>query len=123
MGARRAGAGADKPAAAAWLAAPFGSRESTQYASRAYRARVHENAGSLSMSRRGNCYDNAVVERFFATLKVALGEALDWADAPAAQRDLFEFIEVWYHRQRRHSTLGHRSPVAYEEMIVRRDAA
>lgn len=75
------------------------------------------------MSRRGNCYDNAVVESFFATLKVELGEALEWEDARAAQRDLFEFIEVWYNRQRRHSTLGYLSPVAYEDALVRQAIA
>ena len=75
------------------------------------------------MSRRGNCYDNAVVESFFATLKVELGDAIDWADAVVAQRDLFDFIEVWYNRQRRHSTLGYLSPVAYEASLVRQASA
>ena len=86
---------------------------------RAYRAQVSAHGGTLSMSRRGNCYDNAVVESFFATLKVELGEEIDWEDPQAAQRDLFDFIEVWYNRQRRHSTLGYLSPVAYEETLVR----
>ena len=75
------------------------------------------------MSRRGNCYDNAAVESFFATLKVELGDAIDWADAVVAQRDLFDFIEVWYNRQRRHSTLGYLSPVAYEASLVRQASA
>ena len=75
------------------------------------------------MSRRGNCYDNAVVESFFATLKVELGDDIDWADARDAQRDLFEFIEVWYNRQRRHSSLDYLSPVAYEEALVRQAKA
>ena len=95
------------------------SDRGSQYAGRAHRDAVTAHGGTLSMSRRGNCYDNAVVESFFATLKVELGEALEWEDAHAAQRDLFEFIEVWYNRQRRHSTLGYVSPVAYEESLVR----
>ena len=97
--------------------------ESTQYAGRAYRALVRAHGGALSMSRRGNCYDNAVVESFFATLTIELGDAFDWDDERAARRDLFDFIEVWYNRQRRHSTLGYLSPVAYEESLVRQACA
>ena len=51
------------------------------------------------------------------------GEEIDWEDPLAAQRDLFEFIEVWYNRQRRHSTQGYLSPVAYEETLVRQAKA
>lgn len=69
--------------------------------------------------RRGNCYDNAVVESFFVPLKVELGEEIAWEDSQAAERNLFEFIEVWYNRQRRPSTLGYLSPVAYEDMLLR----
>ena len=94
-----------------------------QYAGRAYRALVRAHGGALSMSRRGHCYDNAVVESFFATLKIELGDAFDWEDERAARRDLFDFIEVWYNRQRRHSTLGYLSPVAYEESLVRQACA
>lgn len=79
--------------------------------------RAHE--GSVSMSRRGNCYDNAVVESFFATLKIEWGATFDWDDEVATRRDLIDFIEVWYNRQRRHSTLGYLSPVAYEESLAR----
>jgi transposase InsO family protein len=99
------------------------SDRGSQYAGRAHCALVRAHGGTLSMSRRGNCYDNAVVESFFATLKVELGEEIDWADPQTAQRDLFEFIEVWYNRQRRHSTLGYLSPVAYEETLVRQASA
>lgn len=99
------------------------SDRGSQYAGRAYRALVRGHGGSLSMSRRGNCHDNAVVESFFATLKVELGDAIDWADPAAARRDLFDFIEVWYNRQRRHSTLGYLSPVAYEATLVRQACA
>ena len=99
------------------------SDRGSQYAGRACRALVQAHGGTMSMSRRGNCYDNAVVESFFATLKVELWDALDWEDASAAQRDLFEYIEMWYNRQRRHSTLGYLSPVAYEAEIVRHGSA
>jgi transposase InsO family protein len=75
------------------------------------------------MSRKGNCWDNAVAESFFATLKVELVHDVQWLDATTAWRDLFEFIEVWYNRQRRHSTLGYRSPAAYEAHLVRQGAA
>jgi transposase InsO family protein len=108
-----------RPAPGWWHHSDRGS----QFASRAYRACVAAHRGTMSMSRRGNCYDNAVVESFLATLKVELGEALEWEDARAAQRDLFEFIEVWYNRQRRHSTLGYLSPVAYEDALVRQAIA
>lgn len=94
------------------------SDRGSQYASRAYRALVRAHGGVQSMSRRGNCYDNAVVESFFATLKVELGDAFDWPDALAARRALFEFIEVWYNQQRRHSTLGYLSPAAYEASLA-----
>lgn len=95
------------------------SDRGSHYASRAYRAQLWAHGGLASMSRRGDCYDNAVVESFFATLKVELVSAVDWSDRRTAQYDLFEFIEVWYNRQRRHSTLGYLSPVAYEETLVR----
>lgn len=70
------------------------------------------------MSRKGDCYDNAVVESFFATLEWELIEDADWHTRAAAQAAIFEYIEVWYNRQRRHSTLGYRSPVAYEAQLV-----
>lgn len=85
-----------------------------QYASRDYRRRL-ERAGMIcSMSRTGNCWDNAVAESFFATLK---GELLD--DVEMATRDetrgaVFEYIEGYYNVTRRHSTLGNLSPVAFE---------
>jgi len=81
----------------------------------AHRARLAAHGGTPSMSRRGDCFDHAVVESFFATLKVELVHDTDWADHRTARHELFEFIEVWYNRQRRHSTLGYLSPAAYEE--------
>ena len=64
------------------------------------------------MSRRGNCYDNAVMESFFSTLKSELTERFD--SNAEAKMELFDFIEVFYNQKRRHSTLGQISPAAYE---------
>ena len=70
-----------------------------------------------SMSRRGNCWDNAVIESFFSTVKSELGEQFDsHADAKFA---LFEYIEAFYNQRRRHSTLRQISPAAYEQRAVR----
>lgn len=69
-----------------------------------------------SMSKKGDCYDNAVAESFFATLKVELVAAADWPTREAARTAVFEYVEVWYNRQRRHSTLGYLTPMAYELM-------
>jgi transposase InsO family protein len=95
------------------------SDRGVQYASIAYQ-RVLSTAGfRASMSRVGDCWDNAVVESFFATLtKELLGDGV-FATRTTASRALFEFIEIWYNRQRRHSTLGYRTPVEYEEQVLR----
>jgi putative transposase len=67
------------------------------------------------MSRTGNCYDNAAMESFHATLK---GECADhpFVTKAEAKTTTFEFIEVWYNRQRMHSTLGYRSPAEFEQL-------
>ena len=67
------------------------------------------------MSRRGNCWDNAAMESFFAALKRELVHREAYATREEARRSLFEYIEVFYNRQRLHSTLGYLSPVQYEE--------
>lgn len=72
-----------------------------------------------SMSRRGDCWDNAVVESFFATLKRELVHQTSWATRQAATGALAEYIEGWYNRARRHSSLGYVSPLQYEEQLVR----
>ena len=64
------------------------------------------------MSRRGNCYDNAVMESFFSTVKSELGERFD--SCGDAKMALFDYIEVFYNQRRRHSTLGQISPAAFE---------
>jgi transposase InsO family protein len=90
------------------------SDRGVQYASAAYQALLAGAAFSPSMSRVGDCWDNAVVESFFATLtKELLAEGL-FESRAIANRELFTFIEIWYNRQRRHSSLGYRSPVQFE---------
>ena len=68
------------------------------------------------MSRRGDCYDNAVMESFFSTVKTELADRFD--SGGQAQRALFEYIEVFYNQRRRHSTLGQISPAAYERRAI-----
>lgn len=74
------------------------------------------------MSRNGDCYDNAVAESFFATLKKELVHDSDWKTREEARAALFEYIEVWYNRERRHSNLGYVSPTEYEERILKNAA-
>ncbi len=71
-----------------------------------------------SMSRKGNCWDNAVAESFFATLEWELIEGADWHTREEARRAISEYIEVWYNRKRRHSSLGGKSPAEYEEQLA-----
>jgi putative transposase len=94
------------------------SDRGVQYASAAYQ-RVLKQAGfSVSMSRVGDCWDNAVVESFFATLtKELLIDGL-FESRARASRELFEFIEIWYNRRRRHSSLGYRTPADFELMLA-----
>ena len=75
------------------------------------------------MSRRGDCWDNAVAESFFATLKVELVHDTTWATRATACRALFDYIEVFYNQERRHSTLGYLSPGEFERAARMRQAA
>jgi putative transposase len=86
--------------------------QGSPYASDDYTQAVKKLGFRPSMSRRGNCYDNAVMESFFCTLKLELGETFE--SGPAALRELFEFIEVFYNGERLHTSLGFRSPRAFE---------
>jgi putative transposase len=93
------------------------SDRGVQYACEAYQDLLAEKGIVCSMSRRGNCYDNAMMESFHGTLKNELvyqqpGE--QFAGIAQARRMLFEYIEVFYNRQRRHSALGYQSPEAFE---------
>ncbi|RZW12829.1 MAG: IS3 family transposase, partial [Desulfobulbaceae bacterium] len=67
-----------------------------------------------SMSRKGNCWDNAVAESFFHTLKTELVNHEDYHSRTKAKASIFEYIEVFYNRQRRHSHVGHVAPLVYE---------
>ena len=94
------------------------SDRSSQYAAMSYQ-RVLNGYGFIpSMSRKGNCWDNACVESFFGTLKRELVYHRRYATREEARQDIFEYIEVFYHRQRRHSTLGYHSPAEYEARAI-----
>jgi putative transposase len=81
------------------------SDRGSQYASRDYRKALDDRGIVCSMSRRGDCWDNAVVESFFATLKKELIHRKPWPTARAAREAIVEYIEVFYNRKRKHSTL------------------
>jgi putative transposase len=91
--------------------------ESTQYASHEYRALLHAHGITPSMSRRGDCWDNAVAESFFATLEHELLTTADFHAHTEATRAIADFIDHWYNLERRHSTLGHVSPLVYEQHL------
>jgi putative transposase len=93
------------------------SDRGSQYASDDYRALLAEHRCVVSMSRKGDCWDNAVAESFFATLEFELILTHDWPTRDAARRALFRYIEIWYNRERRHSTLDYVSPARYEETL------
>jgi len=90
------------------------SDQGSTYASGEYRKLLKENGMLCSMSRKGECHDNAVAESFFGTLKTELVDDEDYRTRKQARQSLFEYIEVFYNRQRRHSYLGYVSPVEYE---------
>ena len=88
------------------------SDQGSTYASEDYRAVLETHRITCSMSRRGNCHDNAVMESFFSTVKFELGE---WFGSHGeAKMELFDYIEVFYNQRRRHSTIGQVSPAVYE---------
>lgn len=89
-----------------------------QYAATDYRELLVQHQLISSMSRRANCYDNAVAESFFATLKWELINRYRWQTKAAARTAIFEYIEVWYNRLRRHSALGYLSPLQYEQRLL-----
>jgi putative transposase len=95
------------------------SDRGVQYASTAYRDLLAAHGAMSSMSRKGNCWDNAVVESFFATLKTELAADAHWSTRAAAHDALAQFIDRWYNHQRRHAALSFQSPVAYERRLAR----
>jgi putative transposase len=105
-----------------WRKPPLGllhhSDRGSQYASRRYRTLLDGRGAVVSMSRTGNVYDNAPMESFFATLKSELIHRRHYRTRREARKDIFEYIEVFYNRQRRHSALNYLSPVNYELLSV-----
>jgi transposase InsO family protein len=89
----------------------------SQYAATDYQLELEAARIRCSMSRKANCYDNAVAESFFATLKKERVHHRRWRTRDEARSDLFEYIEGFYNLRRRHSALGYRSPVEYEEAM------
>lgn len=98
------------------------SDRGSQYCCGAYRALLAAHGIVASMSRAGDCWDNAVAESFFATFKLELVDDADWATRAEAIAAIGPFIEGWYNRQRRHSTLGYVSPAEYELREMRQAA-
>jgi len=90
------------------------SDRGVQYASERFRAQLAAAGVTASMSRRGNCYDNARAESFFATLKIEHTYRHHFENHDHARRATFEWIEAFYNRRRRHSSIGFRSPVDFE---------
>jgi putative transposase len=93
------------------------SDRGVQYASRAYQQLLRAAGFTPSMRRVGNCWDNAVVESFFATLTKELLIDGVFPTRERASRELVTFIEIWYNRKRRHSALGYRTPVEVEAAL------
>jgi putative transposase len=92
------------------------SDQGSTYASEDYQRLLAAHGITCSMSRRGNCYDNAVVESFFSTVKSELGER--FASHGDAKMALFDYIEVFYNQKRRHSSAGRMSPAAFERKMT-----
>jgi transposase InsO family protein len=89
------------------------SDRGSPYASEDYQAILRAHGITCSMSRSGDCFDNAVMEAFFSTVKIELGDRFETSDE--AKRALFEYLEAFYNQRRRHSTLGYVSPAVFEQ--------
>jgi transposase InsO family protein len=94
------------------------SDRGSQYAARAYQQRLRDCGVSISMSRRANCYDNSPIESFWSTLKIECASDV-FSSRASARQQIFEYIEVWYNRARRHSALGYQNPAAFERLHPR----
>ena len=94
------------------------SDQGVQYACQAFQALLKDSRIQCSMSRKGNCWDNAVAESFFHTLKVELIHARSYHIRQEARAEIFDYIEVFYNRQGRHSVLGYRTPAECEERAI-----
>jgi len=96
----------------------FHSDQGIQYTSDNFRIMLRDNGFRQSMSRRGNCYDNAITESFFHTLKTELVNRTKYKTREEARRSIFEYIEIFYNRKRLHSAIGYCSPVEYENLLI-----
>lgn len=94
------------------------SDRGVQYACTEYQELLATHGIEASMSRKGDCWDNAVAESFFATLELELIARHRWATRAAARAAIFRYIATWYNTRRRHSTLDYRSPAAYEREVL-----
>lgn len=94
----------------------FHSDRGVQYASNPVRMLLKNNGITQSMSNKGNCYDNAITETFFHTLKTELIYQVSYETRKEAELSIFEYIELFYNRQRLHSSLNYMSPVDYEKL-------
>lgn len=94
------------------------SDRGSQYAAHNYQALLTSHQMVCSMSRKGDCYDNAMMESFFSTLKSECATE-PYNSRAEARLSIFEYIEVWYNRERRHSALGYQSPEAFEQAYIR----
>ncbi len=94
------------------------SDRGSQYVSELYQLHLLKNGIICSMSGKGNCWDNAVMESFYRTLKVELIYQTTYQTRREAQRDIFEYIEIFYNRERLHSSLGYYSPEEYEMLML-----
>jgi putative transposase len=101
----------------------FHSDRGSQYTSAEYRKLLGDAGIAQSFSRPRQCWDNAVAESFFGTLKTELIYEDTWATRTAVRRAIFDYIEVFYNRKRIHSSIGYRSPVAYEDFLRSNHAA
>jgi len=93
------------------------SDRGSQYASRLYQLLLVKHGILCSMSGKGNCWDNAVMESFYHTLKVELIYQNTYQTRNQARRDIFEYIEIFYNRERLHSSIGYCSPEEFEKMV------
>jgi len=96
----------------------FHSDRGSQYCSKAFRALLEEHQIRQSMSRKGNPYDNAPAENFFSCLKCECTNFLHFRTRRDAKQTIFEYIEIYYNRQRRHAALGWISPLKYKHQLA-----
>lgn len=98
------------------------SDQGVQYACDEFRNTLKKHGFIQSMSRKGDCWDNAVAESFFKTFKTEWAYHVDLQDIDHLKRETFEYLEIFYNRQRLHASLGYHSPAEYEELQYKKCA-